>query len=78
MQQWFKRFKMLGHFTQYLLMLTIIVFLQKEKVVPTMLQLKEKWMEMKKLDSDEDWPKNFTYDLTLEDLGLPKMEDYKV
>ena len=78
LQQWFKRFKMLGYFTQYLLMLLIVVFLQKQNIVPTMVQLKEKWKETKKLDDATDWLQDFTYDFTLEDLGLLEMEDYKV
>ena len=59
----------------------ILTYAQKNKFIPSMVQLKQKCLGMinkKSFASDKEWLNEFKYDLTLKDLGLDEMADYKV
>lgn len=60
----------------------IITYAQKNKFMPNMVELKTKCLEMKidkeSYESDIEWLNDFKYDLTIKDLGLEEIKDYKV
>ena len=82
MDKWMRCRKFLKELGKYTLMLLLNIYLQKMKMLPSMTQLQAKCKEMQKIREDyakdTDWLYDFNHDLTLEDLGLQQMEDFKV
>lgn len=80
--KWFKRARVLFSLKTYSLVLMIITYAQKHKFMPSMVQLKQKCLEMTKdkesYASDAEWLNEFKHDVLLKDLELEEMTDYKV